>query len=64
MFVWTYLDGTGEELGTSRRFSNAEEAEDWIGDSWPDLLENGIEAVELFDHAHGRRVYRMGLGAE
>jgi hypothetical protein len=64
MFTWSYLDQSGQEVGHSPPFSDAEAAEDWIGTSWPDLLENGIEEVVLLDQARGRRVYRMGLGAE
>jgi hypothetical protein len=64
MFAWTYLDQSGEEVGRSPHFPDAEAAEDWIGTSWPDLLENGIEEVVLFDQGRGRKVYRMGLGAE
>lgn len=64
MFAWTYLDGSGEEVGSSPSFSEAEEAEDWIGSSWRDLFERGVESVVLFDRQHGRRLYRMGLGTE
>lgn len=64
MFAWTYLDRAGDEVGTSPRFADAEQAEEWIGGSWPDLLESGVEVVVLFDHGRGRNVYRMGLGAE
>lgn len=61
MFGWTLLDGSGQELGHSPRFDDPESAEAWIGICWSDLLENGIEEVELVDHLRGRRVYRMGL---
>ncbi len=64
MFGWTYLDATGAELGASQTFADAEAAEAWISESWPDLLANGVEQVALHDHTHDRRVYRMGLGAE
>jgi hypothetical protein len=64
MFAWTYLDESGQEVGRSSHFEDAETAEDWIGTSWRDLLENGVEAVVLFDQERGRKVYRMGLGAE
>ncbi len=64
MFGWTYLDSMGQELGTSQRFPDAEAAEEWMGACWQDLLENGVEEVALHDHASGRRLYRMGLGAE
>ena len=64
MFGWTYLDQSGQELGGSPRFGDAESAEEWIGSSWPDLLENGVEEVVLVDHSRGRKIYRMGLSAE
>lgn len=64
MFAWTYVDQAGEEVGMSPRFPDAESAESWIGISWPDLRENGVEEVVLIDHVRGRRIYRMGLGAE
>jgi hypothetical protein len=64
MFAWTYLDEAGEELGTSQRFEDADAAEEWLGDCWQDLRRNGVEQVALHDHARGRRVYRMGLGAD
>jgi len=64
MFAWTYLDGSGEEVGRSPRFAAADEAEDWIGSSWPELLENGVLAVVLVDQDGGKQLYRMGLGAE
>ncbi|HEY7659267.1 MAG TPA: hypothetical protein VIC58_01555 [Actinomycetota bacterium] len=64
MFGWTYLDGTGDEVGRSHGFPDADAAEDWIGSSWQDLFENGVEAVVLFDLDRGQRVYRMGLGTE
>ena len=64
MFGWTLLDGTGQEVGHSPQFPDAEAAEACIGTSWPDLLENGVEEVVLYDHLRDRRLYRMGLGAE
>ena len=64
MYVWTYLDGAGEEIWRSPRFAAADEAEDWIGSSWPELLENGVLAVILVDQEGGKQLYRMGLGAE
>jgi hypothetical protein len=64
MFAWKYLDQSGQEVGGSPRFPDPEAAEDWIGTSWRDLFENGVEAVVLFDQDRDRKVYRMGLGAE
>jgi hypothetical protein len=64
MFAWKYLDQSGQEVGASSHFPDPEAAEDWIGTSWPDLVENGVEEVVLYDQTRGRNVYRMGLGAE
>jgi len=64
MFGWTYLDRAGEEVGRSPRFDDAERAEEWMGSSWQELLERGVEAVVLVDYEHERVLYRMGLGAD
>ncbi len=63
-YGFTYLDAAGDEVGRSPRFPDSESAEEWIGISWPDLLENGVEEVVLFDHGAGQSLYRMGLGSE
>ena len=60
-YGWTYVDGNGEEVGSSARFEDSDAAEAWMGDSWRDLLENGVEEVALVDHARKRTLYRMGL---
>jgi hypothetical protein len=64
MFSWKYLDQSGQEVGHSPHFADPEAAEAWIGTSWRDLLENGVEEVVLFDQVRDRKVYRMGLGVE
>ena len=64
MFAWTYIDGSGEEIGRSHRFADPDAAEEWMSDCWSDLFANGVEEVELYDHARDRRMYRMDLGAE
>jgi len=64
MFAWTYLDRSGEEVGRSPAFELAEQAEEWIGSSWPHLLEQGVEAVVLRDDDLGLDLYRMGLGSD
>lgn len=64
MFGWTYLDRAGEEVGRSPRFDDAEGAEEWMGSSWQELLERGVEAVVLVDNEHERVLYRMGLGTD
>jgi hypothetical protein len=64
MFAWTYLDRSGEEVGRSPAFEQAEQAEEWIGSSWPHLLKQGVEAVVLRDGDLERDLYRMGLGSD
>ena len=61
---WTYLDQMGQEVGRSPQFADAESAEDWIGASWRDLFENGVEEVVLYDQTRGKKLYRMGLSSE
>jgi hypothetical protein len=64
MFDWAYLDGAGAELGRSPAFDDTEAAEEWIGGSWQDLADMGVEEVVLYDRARDRHLYRMGLAAE
>jgi len=61
VFAWRYLDDSGDEIGSSARFDDREDAESWIGESWADLRERGVEEVVLMDVARGVRLYRMGL---
>lgn len=63
MFGWTYIGDDGEHVGTSQRFEDRDAAEEWMGQSWPSLVEFGVEQVVLHDPS-GSPVYRMGLGAE
>lgn len=63
-FTWAFLDEAGGEVGRSEVFPGREEAEDWMGRCWQDLLERGVEQVALEDGARGSRVYRMALREE
>ena len=63
MYAWRYLSDAGAELGISERFPDRDSAESWIGETWPDLLERGIDEVVLTDE-HGAHVFRMGLNPE
>ena len=56
---WRYLDRDGAACGSSREFRDREEAEAWLGERWPQLVESGIAAVELVEDGEPR--YRMGL---
>ena len=59
MFVWRYLDSAGAETGASDPFDDRESAEAWLGDTWAELLERGVERVALVEGE--RTLYRMGL---
>lgn len=61
VFVWRYIDRSGEEVGTSEDFADAEAAETWMGEAWPDLRDRGVEEVELIDQDRAESLYRMGL---
>lgn len=61
MFVWTYLDAAGDQVGESEAFEDRQAAEAWLGDTWSDLLQRGVEEVALEDRAGERTLYRMGL---
>jgi hypothetical protein len=61
MFSWRYLDGEGQELGVSGPFDDRGDAESWLGGSWADLRDQGIDGVELFDRARGSSLFRMSL---
>ena len=65
---WRSASGSGARgsslrpLGTER-FPSQGEAESWLGETYPDLLESGVLAVSLFEG--DRLVYGpMGLEAE
>ncbi|MFC0555852.1 hypothetical protein ACFFHJ_33615 [Planotetraspora thailandica] len=50
---WRYEDATGSEL-TDRPlpreiFSSQADAESWLGETWRDLLESGVEQVTLLE---------------
>jgi len=61
MFSWRYLDGEGQELGVSGSFDDRGEAESWLGGSWADLRDQGVDGVELFDRSRGHSLFRMSL---
>jgi hypothetical protein len=56
---WRYesADGSILELTTlpGTAFPSQADAETWIGESWRDLLDSGVEQVSLLDG--GRQVY-------
>ena len=45
-----------------QRFANQADAESWVGETWSELAEAGVDAVTLFEH--DRQVYGpMSLSA-
>jgi hypothetical protein len=49
-FRWRYLDGDGNAVdGPDEEFDDQQEAEAWFGDEWPQLREQGVDAVDLLD---------------
>jgi hypothetical protein len=56
---WRLEDADGNELvgkeGSEQTFPSQSDAESWVGEIWRDLLEDGVDAVTLFEG--DRRVY-------
>lgn len=52
VYLWRYADEAGVVAdGPMVEFTSQEAAENWLGEAYPELLENGIAAVSLFnDH--------------
>jgi hypothetical protein len=61
VFVWRYLDADGQTAGESDPFPDRQAAEEWVGETWSDLLARGVEEVVLEDRDRDRTLYRMGL---
>ncbi|WP_313407174.1 hypothetical protein [Aeromicrobium sp.] len=60
---WQYENGAGDPVGASEQFEQRSDAETWIGTSFEDLLEDGVEQVRLLED--GTEVYGpMGLRPE
>ena len=56
---WRLEDSSGAEVSppgmSSPEFPSQSDAESWVGESWRELLEAGVDAVTLFED--GREVY-------
>ncbi|MFT4189152.1 MAG: hypothetical protein QM621_11295 [Aeromicrobium sp.] len=46
---WTYEDADCQTVGRSETFDARGEAESWIGEAYPDLADEGVAQVRLFD---------------
>lgn len=52
---WRLEDTAGGEVSGApehggRRFASQADAESWVGETWPDLVAAGVDAVTLFEH--------------
>lgn len=55
-FSWTYLDNSATVLEatddnslTATGFPTQADAEAWLGETWQDLADDGVDAVTLFE---------------
>ena len=53
---WRLLDPAGVEVAaegtesaSERRFASQSDAETWVGETWRDLVEEGVDAVTLME---------------
>jgi hypothetical protein len=57
-WTWQLRDAGGTEVSVDAApapFPTQSDAESWLGEQWPDLLEAGVDAVVLLEE--GREVY-------
>ncbi len=63
MWRWVPDRAPGDATRLAKEFPSQGEAETWLGEFYPDLLDDGVRAVSLYEG--DRRVYGpMGLEAE
>jgi len=48
-WTWAFESSAGDVLGRSETFESRGDAESWVGESFGDLVEQGIDQVRLFD---------------
>jgi hypothetical protein len=52
-WTWSYLDAQGGPVSSaeaaSASFPTQSDAESWIGESWRELLDSGVEQVTLLE---------------
>ena len=52
-WTWTYHDADGSDItpasAPERGFPAQADAETWVGESWQELLSEGVEAVTLWE---------------
>jgi hypothetical protein len=58
---WHYEGESGAEGGRSEAFADRDAAEEWMGRAWQELVDAGVEQVELRDEERDEILYRMSL---
>ena len=48
-WTWNLENAAGESKGTSETFDSRSDAESWVGESFAELVEQGVDQVRLFD---------------
>lgn len=48
-WTWTFETTESEVVGHSAEFDNRGDAESWVGETFNELLEDGVDQVRLFD---------------
>ena len=48
-WTWKLENAAGESQGTSETFDSRSDAESWVGESFAELVEQGVDQVRLFD---------------
>ncbi|MCW2803737.1 MAG: hypothetical protein QOF52_107 [Propionibacteriaceae bacterium] len=62
-WFWTADADPGEDAGLGKKFATQGEAESWLGEFYPELLDAGIRTVTLYEE--DRLVYGpMSLSPE
>ena len=48
-WTWAFETSSGDVTGRSDVFDSRGEAESWVGETFGELLEQGVDQVRLFD---------------
>ncbi|MBC7629956.1 hypothetical protein [Aeromicrobium sp.] len=48
-WTWKFETAIGDEVGRSEVFESRGDAESWVGETFGQLVEDGIDQVRLFD---------------
>ena len=48
-WTWKLENAAGESQSTSETFDSRSDAESWVGESFAELVEQGVDQVRLFD---------------